>query len=104
MALANRPYELMALPLAERLVSMAEYPGLKQGHVIATVEGDGETIYLEDGACFKVYSGFLHLSNKWAAEHMMLIKANPKNPEHPYKLINVHFNEQVEARWLDDES
>jgi len=82
---------------------MAEYPGLKQGHVIKTVKDGGGVVCLEDGACFKVYKGFHRLSNKWAAEHMMLIKTNPKNQEHPYKLINVHFNEQVEACWLEDE-
>jgi len=80
---------------------MAEYPGLKQGHVITSVEEDGSVVCLEDGACFKVYSGFHRLSRKWAAEHKLFMKPNPKNKEHPYKLINVHFNEQVEACWLE---
>ena len=82
---------------------MADYPGLKQGHVVHSVEEDGLLVCLEDGARFKVYSGFQDVSSQWQAEQMIIVKANPKNPEHPYKLVNIHCNEQVEVRWLEDE-
>jgi len=81
---------------------MAEYPGLKQGHVVHSVEQDGALVYLEDGACFKVYSGFHPVSSLWQPEHMIIVKANPKNTEHPYKLINIHKNEQIEVSWIED--
>jgi len=81
---------------------MATYPGLKQGHLVAKVKNAGEVVELEDGACFKVYSGFHPVSAGWQPEHMIKVKANPKNPEHPYKLINIHCNEEVEVRWLAD--
>ena len=80
---------------------MAEYPGLKQGHVISSVEKDGSIVCLEDGACFKVYCGFYYLSSDWEAGHKLFMKTNPRNPDHPYKLINVHFNKQVEAAWIE---
>jgi len=83
---------------------MADYPGLKQGHIVAVVEEDGKIVELEDGARFQVYSGFRPVSKGWLPEHMLRVKANPKNPEHPYKLINIHCNEEVEALWLDDNS
>jgi len=82
---------------------MAVYPGLKQGHVVASVEQDGAIICLEDGACFNVYSGFHPFSKKWQLEHMVNVKANPKNPENPYKLINIHLNEQIEVDWLEEQ-
>lgn len=79
---------------------IVDYPGLKQGHVVATIENDGAVVCLEDGACFKVYSGFCPMSRQWQPEHMINVKLNPKNIEHPYKLINIHLNEQIEADWL----
>jgi len=82
---------------------MAEYPGLKQGHVVASVKDKGAVVCLEDGACFKVYSGFQSKSRMWKVDHMIITKPNPKNPEHPYKLINIHLNEQIEVDWLEDE-
>ena len=81
---------------------MAEYPGLKQGHLVASIENDGAIVCLEDGACFKVYTGFQPMSRDWKVDHMINVKANPKNPEHPYKLINIHCNEQIEVIWLRD--
>ena len=92
----------MELPLVARAVKMAQYPGLKKGHVISAVKDDGAFVYLEDGACFKIYSGFYDLSRRWEAGHKLFMKPNPRNPEHPYKLISVHFNEQVEAAWIED--
>lgn len=80
---------------------MTDYPGLKQGHVVATVKDDGAIVCLEDGACFKVYRGFHPMSRQWQPQHMIHVKANPKNPEHPYKLINIHLNEQIEVDWLE---
>lgn len=80
---------------------MADYPGLKQGHVVASVEQDGGVVCLEDGACFKVYSGFHSFSRQWQPEHMINVKPNPKNSEHPYKLINIHLNQQIEVDWLE---
>jgi len=83
---------------------MADYPGLKQGHVVASVEEDGAVVCLEDGACFKVYSGFHMFSRKWQPEHMINVKTNPKNKEHPYKLINIHLNQQIEVDWLENKA
>ena len=79
---------------------MESYPGLKQGHIVAMVDEDGLVVELEDGAHFRVYSGFQPVSARWQPEHMIRVKANPKNPEHPYKLINIHLNQEVEAYWL----
>lgn len=80
---------------------MTTYPGLKQGHTVASVEEDGSVVCLEDGACFKVYSGFCPVSKKWQPENMVNIKQNLKNPEHPYILINFHCNDQIEAAWIE---
>lgn len=80
---------------------MGSYPGLKQGHVVASVKEDGAIVCLEDGACFKVYSGFQPFSQHWQVDHMIHVKANPKNPQHPYKLINIHLNEQIEVSWIE---
>jgi hypothetical protein len=80
---------------------MSVYPGLRLGHVVASVEKDGSVVCLEDGACFQVYSGFHTAARKWQVDHMINVKANPKNPEHPYKLINIHLNGQIEVIWIE---
>ena len=80
---------------------MTGYPGLKQGHVIQQVEQDGAIIVLEDGARFRAYSGFHNTCAAWQPEHMVRVKENPRNPEHPYKIINIHVNQEAEVQWLE---
>jgi len=73
------------------------YPGLKDAHQIKAIEDDGAVILLEDNSRWSVYSGFADKASKWSQGEMIMIK-QIKDPEYPYKLINVHLNESVEVK------
>jgi len=79
--------------------SESQYPGLKDGHFVKSVEENGAIVVLEDGARFEVYSGFQFASRKWQPQHMIKVKFNRKNADYPYKLINIHQNDSVETAW-----
>jgi len=81
---------------------MHKYPGLKDGHFLQGIEDGGEVVVLDDGARFRVYTGFICFTRDWEPGHMLRVKENPKNQAFPYKVINIHANNSAEAIWLED--
>lgn len=75
-----------------------DYPGSSRDHLLDAVSTDGE-IRLEDGSCWAVYTGFHAVINAWCAGEMIGISPN-RDPDYPYRLVNVHQNQSVEARYL----
>ncbi len=67
------------------------------GHQVAEVLDEGAVMVLEDGSRWQVYEGFIFRSSKWEPGHMITVKTN-RDELYPYKLINVHRNEEVEVR------
>jgi hypothetical protein len=75
------------------------YAGVGKPHTLGVIEGDGAVLVLEDSSRWQIYEGFAFRSGGWAAAEMINVKQG-KNPEYPYTLVNIHRNEQVEARYL----
>ena len=75
------------------------YQGLNQARILNAVEDDGTTLRLDDHSCWNVYQGFAVTCSTWSAGDMINVKSS-RDPEYPYKLINIHKNQSVEARLL----
>jgi hypothetical protein len=78
---------------------MAEYTALNQAHTLAEVLDNGQRLKLEDKSCWEIYEGFVDRSAGWGAGEMINVRAS-KDEEYPYRLINVHKNESVDARFV----
>lgn len=79
---------------------MVEYAGASRGHSLWQVDVANGIVVLEDGSRWKVYQGVVDILRAWRAEEMVTIKPN-RDPLFPYKVINVHKNQSVEAQYLD---
>lgn len=75
------------------------YAGLKGGHSVGKVDSEGQLVELEDGSRWQVYEGFTFRASAWSCGDMIKVKQN-RNPEYPYTLVNIHKNEQLEARFI----
>ncbi len=80
---------------------MTEYAGDSRGHSVDRLDADNDIVVLEDGSRWKVYEGFVDIARNWQPEEMVTIKPN-RDPLYPYKLVNVHKNQSVEAQYLPD--
>jgi hypothetical protein len=78
------------------------YAGVNRPHTLAAVRDAGSRIELDDGTAWVVYEGFAPVCNDWNVGEMMTVK-HGRDTLYPYKLINIHKNESVEARLQDDE-
>ena len=77
---------------------MATYPGDSRGHSVKQVATAEITVTLEDDSRWRVYEGFVEVISGWQEGEMVTIKPN-RDAEFPYKLVNVHQNQSVEARF-----
>ncbi|MFV1997760.1 MAG: hypothetical protein ACC641_07085 [Acidiferrobacterales bacterium] len=75
------------------------YTGNSRGHAVQMVEAEGGEIVLEDDSRWQVYEGFVGKTKKWQANEMITVTKN-RDILFPYRLVNVHKNESVEARLL----
>ena len=74
------------------------YSGNSRGHSVGEVDAASASVVLDDGSRWQVYQAFADVIGKWQAGEMVTIKPN-WDPEFPYKLVNVHKNQSVEARY-----
>lgn len=72
------------------------YDALGTGHSISEILDGGALVALEDGSRWQVYEGFVFRSVRWEPGQMITVKPN-RDELFPYKLINVHRNEEVEV-------
>lgn len=78
---------------------MVKYAGASRGHSLWQVDVTNGIVVLEDGSRWKVYEGFVDILRTWQAEEMVTIKPN-RDPLFPYKVVNIHKNQSVEAQYL----
>jgi hypothetical protein len=76
----------------------ASYSGDSRGHTVGEVDAGSVTVVLDDNSRWQVYQGFADVIAGWHPGEMVTIKPN-RDPEYPYKLVNVHKNQSVEARY-----
>ena len=76
----------------------ANYQGDSRGHTVDRIDSANAIVVLEDQSSWRVYEGFRDIIAKWKEGEMVTIKSN-RDPEFPYKLVNVHHNQSVEARY-----
>lgn len=76
----------------------ASYTGDSRGHSVGEVDPASASVVLDDGSRWQVYEGFVEIISAWQAGEMVTIKPN-RDPEYPYKLVNVHKNQSVEVRF-----
>jgi len=67
---------------------------------ISHILEDGEIVMLDDHSAWRVYPGFKDVAEHWLKKEMIIVKQG-KDPDYPYKLVNVHRNESVEAKEQD---
>jgi hypothetical protein len=77
---------------------VATYTGESRGHSVNRVDSSVALVVLEDDSQWRVYEGFANVISRWQEGEMVTIKPN-RDPEFPYKLVNVHQNQSVEARF-----
>jgi hypothetical protein len=77
------------------------YSNINHGHYLQNINSAKKIITLDDESEWQIYDGYLELISSWKPDHMIRVKEN-KDPEFPYKIINIHTNESVEARLLQD--
>jgi hypothetical protein len=75
------------------------YRNIDQGHILKTINTEDKIITLDDGSQWLIYAGYLDVVQSWQPTQMIRVKNN-KDPGYPYKIINIHTNESVEARLL----
>lgn len=76
---------------------MTKYTAINQAHILIEISESGQQLRLDDDSCWDVYAGFVERSALWASGEM--INVRPCNDEqYPYRLINIHRNESVDAR------
>jgi len=76
-----------------------DYKGSGRGQ-LAEVLDNGLVVVLDDGSHWQLYEGFAERAAAWQPGNMMTVKPG-KDPEYPYLLVNVHFNESVECRFQE---
>lgn len=76
----------------------ASYSGDSRGHSVGEVDAASASVVLDDGSRWQVYEGFVEIISDWQTGEMVTIKPN-RDPEYPYKLVNVHKNQSVEVRF-----
>jgi len=75
------------------------YSGDSRGHQLQEVLDNGLVVVLEDGSRWELYEGFAGRAAAWQPGNLVTVKQG-KDPEYPYLLVNVHFNESAECRLL----
>ena len=75
------------------------YEGGSRGHSVDSIDSANSMVILEDRSQWHVYEGFADVISRWQEGEMVTIKSN-RDPEFPYKLVNVHQNQSVEARYV----
>lgn len=75
------------------------YPHTNQARSIAAIQNSENRVTLDDGSIWQVYEGFDPMMVSWAEGEMVNVKPS-RDPKFPYKLVNIHRNESVEARWI----
>lgn len=78
------------------------YSGVSRGHQLQEVIDNGLVVVLEDGSRWELYKGFAERAAAWQPGNLVTVKPG-KDPEYPYLLVNVHFNESVECRLLESD-
>jgi hypothetical protein len=78
---------------------MSEYTAINQAHSLVEVSNAGKQLTLDDGSCWDVYAGFAERAMLWVAGEMVNVRPF-KDEQYPYRLINVHRNESVDAKLI----
>jgi hypothetical protein len=77
------------------------YRNIDQGHFLDNISSSEHTLTLDDGSRWQVYEGYMDMLADWQPSHMIRVKQN-KDPDYPYKIINIHTNESIEAILLQE--
>jgi len=78
---------------------MTDYASVNQPHTLAAIEAQGQTLQLEDGSRWDVYSGFVPVTAHWNEGDMINVRAS-RDDEYPYHIINIHKNQSADARLI----
>lgn len=79
--------------------STGRYGGPSRGHAIASVDANADVVDLDDGSRWRAYEGYHGILQEWQTGEMITVKEN-RDDLYPYKLINVHHNQSVEAQFV----
>lgn len=74
---------------------------MRTPHSLAAYVTEENLAVLDDGSRWAVYSGFDSIIRQWEPDQMIMVKKS-KDREYPYKLVNVHLQESVEAKPLTE--
>lgn len=72
------------------------YTSTRLEHSLKEIRPDDNLLTLEDGSLWRIYNGYQDMIRGWREDEMISVKKS-RDPQYPYKLVNMHCNESVEA-------
>jgi len=76
-----------------------QYDAIKEWHQIAEKQKDENRLVCANGSVWEYYPGFAKVIRRWGEDDLIKLK-RIKDPEYPWRLVNVSRQESVDARLI----
>ncbi|RTZ58760.1 MAG: hypothetical protein DSZ33_05425 [Gammaproteobacteria bacterium] len=76
-----------------------DYTDINEWHQIAEKLAEQNRLICTNGSHWEYFPGFAKVVRRWGEQDFIRIKSN-KDPEYPWRLVNVSRQESVDARLL----